>query len=50
MSRDQIVRVIAELGGPGRAPDVELFAYGRMPLAYSARCFTARAHGRTKDT
>ncbi len=27
----------------------EVFAYGRMPLAYSARCFTARAHKLTKD-
>src|SRR5690606_7807904 len=24
-------------------PEVELFAYGHLPLAYSARCFTARA-------
>lgn len=33
------------------APDVEteLFAYGRAPLAHSARCFTARAHDRGKD-
>lgn len=29
--------------------EVELFAYGRMPLAYSARCFTARAHALPKD-
>ncbi len=27
----------------------EVFAYGRLPLAYSARCFTARAHHLTKD-
>ncbi len=27
----------------------ELFAYGRLPLAYSARCFTARAHNLPKD-
>lgn len=30
-------------------PEVELFAYGHMPLAYSARCFTARAENRPKD-
>jgi collagenase-like PrtC family protease len=24
--------------------ELELFAYGRMPLAFSARCFTAHAH------
>ncbi|HKE93453.1 MAG TPA: U32 family peptidase [Povalibacter sp.] len=28
---------------------VEVFAYGRLPLAFSARCFTARAHDRAKD-
>lgn len=27
----------------------EVFAYGRLPLAYSARCFTARAYNRAKD-
>ncbi|EQD30478.1 protease [mine drainage metagenome] len=30
-------------------PEIELFAFGRMPLAYSARCFTARAHDLTRD-
>lgn len=34
--------------GEGR-PEVELFAYGHLPLAYSARCFTARAENRPKD-
>jgi collagenase-like PrtC family protease len=29
--------------------ETELFAYGRLPLAYSARCFTARAHNLPKD-
>lgn len=29
--------------------ETEVFAYGRMPLAYSARCFTARAHKLPKD-
>jgi len=29
--------------------EVEMFAYGRLPLAFSARCFTARAHNRAKD-
>ncbi|WP_308367329.1 MULTISPECIES: U32 family peptidase [unclassified Microbulbifer] len=32
-----------------RKPEVELFAYGHMPLAYSARCFTARHLGLDKD-
>ena len=29
--------------------ETELFAYGRLPLALSARCFTARAHNLPKD-
>lgn len=29
--------------------EAELFAYGRLPLAVSARCFTARYHNLTKD-
>ncbi|WP_409422439.1 U32 family peptidase [Pseudaeromonas sp. ZJS20] len=29
--------------------EVEVFAYGHLPLAYSARCFTARAVDRPKD-
>lgn len=29
--------------------EVELFAFGHMPLAWSARCFTARSENRSKD-
>lgn len=29
--------------------ETEIFAYGRLPLAHSARCFTARHHDRPKD-
>ncbi|HOB61698.1 MAG TPA: U32 family peptidase [Candidatus Competibacteraceae bacterium] len=29
--------------------ETEVFAYGRLPLAYSARCFTARHHNLPKD-
>nr|WP_086940457.1 U32 family peptidase [Thaumasiovibrio occultus] len=29
--------------------ETEVFAYGHLPLAYSARCFTARAENRPKD-
>lgn len=32
-----------------RMPATEVFAYGRLPLAYSARCFTARHHKLPKD-
>jgi hypothetical protein len=40
---------------PGRAAappaglQTEVFAYGRMPLAFSARCFTARHYNLPKD-
>ena len=27
----------------------EVFGYGRLPLAFSARCFTARRHNLSKD-
>lgn len=30
-------------------PEIEVFAWGYLPLAYSARCFTARADNRPKD-
>lgn len=35
----------------GRPPGIEteVFAYGRLPLAYSARCFTARHYNLPKD-
>lgn len=29
--------------------DIELFAFGRLPLALSSRCYHARAHGLRKD-
>ncbi|MBE9561591.1 MAG: U32 family peptidase [Proteobacteria bacterium] len=29
--------------------ETEVFVYGRLPLAYSARCFTARSHNLPKD-
>jgi O2-independent ubiquinone biosynthesis protein UbiV len=29
--------------------ETEVFSYGRMPLAFSARCFTARHHNLPKD-
>ncbi len=49
MSGKQIAGILAEAGAAGEKPEVELFAFGRMPLAYSARCFTARAHDLGKD-
>ncbi|MEK0363321.1 U32 family peptidase [Pseudomonas sp. CBC3] len=38
---------LAQLDVP--VPEIEIFAYGHLPLAYSARCFTARAENRPKD-
>ncbi|MBN2978510.1 U32 family peptidase [Pseudomonas fluorescens] len=49
-SQALIVDVLQQVGDLGRAlPEVEIFAYGHLPLAYSARCFTARAENRPKD-
>ena len=47
MSRQQIAELRADLG---HAVEVEIFAHGRLPLAYSARCFTARHYNLQKDT
>lgn len=33
----------------GRPIESEYWAFGRLPLAFSARCFTARHHGLPKD-
>lgn len=46
MSRATLAALLAQ------APhgiETEVFAYGRLPLAYSARCFTARHHNLPKD-
>lgn len=42
-----VLEQVRELGR--EVPEVEVFAYGHLPLAYSARCFTARAENRPKD-
>jgi collagenase-like PrtC family protease len=43
-------QTIADLqAGRPEGMQTEVFAFGRLPLAFSARCFTARAHGRGKD-
>jgi collagenase-like PrtC family protease len=47
MSRQQIADLRR---GLGREIETELFAHGRLPLAYSARCFTARHFNLQKDT
>lgn len=40
---------LAAIGHIHAGLPTEVFAYGRMPLAFSARCFTARHHRLTKD-
>ncbi|HEY9098935.1 MAG TPA: U32 family peptidase [Thiobacillus sp.] len=37
------------LAGAPAGMETEVFAYGRLPLAYSARCFTARHYNLPKD-
>lgn len=46
LSGEGIAAVQAQLPSP---IDTEIFAYGRLPLAVSARCFTARYHNLVKD-
>ncbi|WAT00973.1 U32 family peptidase [Rouxiella chamberiensis] len=51
LSRDWLVKLLTQcqtLGIRGLF-EVEVLAYGHLPLAYSARCFTARAENRAKD-
>lgn len=42
----EAVAVLARAAGP---VELEILAFGRMPLALSARCYHARAHGLHKD-
>lgn len=46
MSRETLITLL-DKSQPGI--ETEVFAYGRMPLAFSARCFTARHHNLQKD-
>lgn len=51
LSRDWLSELLDECSARGLRNqfEVEVFAYGHLPLAYSARCFTARALNRAKD-
>jgi len=51
LSRDWLVNVLAQFDELKieRKFDIEVFSYGYLPLAYSARCFTARAEDKPKD-
>ncbi len=46
LSRDSLADILAQATA---LVETELFAFGRLPLAYSARCYTARAHNLPKD-
>ena len=46
MRRDELARLQASRP---QGLETEVFAYGRMPLAFSARCFTARHRDLPKD-
>lgn len=46
LSRQTLATIQA---GRPEGVETEVFVYGRMPLAYSARCFTARHHNLPKD-
>jgi collagenase-like PrtC family protease len=46
MGREQLAHIMLEAP---EAIETEVFAHGRMPLAFSARCFTARNRNLPKD-
>lgn len=51
MSRDWLLQLLAqcETRGIRKQFEVEVMGYGHLPLALSARCFTARSENRAKD-
>ncbi|MEG0009896.1 MAG: U32 family peptidase [Aeromonas sp.] len=49
LSRDWLITLNQDLGAARQQFEVEVFAYGHLPLAYSARCFTARSLDKPKD-
>lgn len=52
MPRGMINRMLAAMRAPSSFPpgmETELFVHGRLPLAFSARCFTARHYSLQKD-
>lgn len=51
LSRDWLAQLLTQCDELGirRAFEVEVLSYGYLPLAWSARCFSARAENRSKD-
>lgn len=51
LSRDWLIKILDDCEQLGIRDqfEVELFSHGHLPLAYSARCFTARSENKAKD-
>lgn len=51
LSRDWLAKTLSDCEDLGIRDqfEIEVFAHGHMPLAYSARCFTARSENKGKD-
>jgi O2-independent ubiquinone biosynthesis protein UbiV len=51
LSRDWLIKALDDSAKLGIREqfEVEVFAHGHLPLAYSARCFTARSENKSKD-
>lgn len=51
LSRDWLQKILDDACSLGIREqfEVEVFAHGHLPLAYSARCFTARSENKAKD-
>lgn len=51
LSREWLSQVLShpDIEDIRRSFEVEVFAFGHLPLAWSARCFTARSENRSKD-
>lgn len=51
LSRDKLALILEQADEIGirNKFEVEVLSYGHLPLAYSARCFTARSENREKD-
>lgn len=51
LSRDWLTKTVSDCEDLGIRSqfEIEVFSHGFMPLAYSARCFTARSENKAKD-
>lgn len=49
LSKATLARILEDTRASAPLPETEVFSYGRLPLAFSARCFSARASNLSKD-